>query len=122
MASFASFDVEQIWACRFPAENSLMDEYRGRRFALPPSTMGFALRAGFKGNIETGPGSEFRRNGEMRGSGTKQNTRPECSIAEKEHVLGATRGPAALSPLPASRRALTLRRARPSICTPVRAG
>src|SRR6476469_7436398 len=70
-----------------PGEELINGRRPGQSFALPPATMGFALRAGIKGNIETGPGSEFRSNREMRGSGTKQNTRPECSIAEKEHVL-----------------------------------
>jgi hypothetical protein len=33
-------------ACRFPAQKLNGQPNRGRRFALPPSTMAFALRAG----------------------------------------------------------------------------
>jgi len=35
LASFASFGVEQIWACRFPAKNSSMAEDRGKASLCP---------------------------------------------------------------------------------------
>ena len=35
LASFASFSVEQIWFCRFPAKNSSMAEDRGKASLCP---------------------------------------------------------------------------------------
>ena len=90
MASFASFDVAQIWACRFPAKNSSRAKYRGRRFAVPPSTMGFALRAGFKANIATRQG--FKVPKERRNAPNRDEARHTSEISRcwKKDDLGHT--------------------------------